>query len=443
MLVLIVGYGKSGKSAEKVLKELGYETTIIEDDRLIDETKIDKLLCGLSFIVVSPGVSCDSKIIKCAKNMNIKVIGELELGYQLLHGKVIAITGTNGKTTTTMLTAKLLEEKNVFVGGNIGTPVSSFATKTKENSVSVLEVSSFQLDSIENFRPNIAAILNITPDHLNYHKTMQNYLNAKLNIFKNQVQSDFAVLNYDDAILKDLKLTKSKTYFFSTKKEVNGCFIKNGCIYFKDTTKIIPGYYRAKKIAKISGIKLLGEHNLSNCLCAITCAIISGESAQIIEQKLYEFEGSTNRLEFVTDIGGVSFYNDSKATNPSSTICAIQSMKSPTTIILGGSDKGLIFDEIFKMNSPLIKNYVFVGQTKNILQKTAEKYNIKNYYIAESFYQSVHLAYALSNKNECVLLSPACASFDMFSGYEERGKCFCGIVREIKKNENAKHTSKT
>lgn len=436
MKVLVVGYQKSGKSASKLLKKLGYKVVVVNDDRTLTQNQIDRLLINLSFIVVSPGVLPQSPIITLAKKHNIKVIGELELGYQHLQGKLIAITGTNGKTTTTSLVAHLLGQNNVFVGGNIGTPLSQICMQTNSNSTTVCEVSSFQLCNIDRFCPHISAFLNLTPDHLNYHKTMQEYLNAKLNIFKNQTQQHYAVLNADDNVVKKIKLPKSKVLYFSTKKRVNGCFINNGNIYFKDTTKAVQGYTKAIKVAKVSDINLIGEHNLSNTLCAITCAILSGINVGDISKRLSSFKPVKHRLEYVTDINGVSFINDSKATNTLSTVCAINSMKQPTTLILGGSDKGCSFSEIFNMQS-VVANYIFIGQTKHKLAQTALQFGIKNFMFAETLSGAVTLAYKNTNKGGVVLFSPACASFDMFDNYEQRGKCFCGIVRELKKNENS------
>ena len=439
MKALIIGYGKSGKSASALLQKQGFDILVVEDDRKIETASYDRLLAGLSFVVTSPGVAEDSALVLLAKQRGIKVVGELELGAGFLQGNLIAITGTNGKTTTTSLTGKLLENKNTFVGGNIGTPISSFALQTNPNSITVAEASSFQLSQINSFKPHIAAFLNFAPDHLNYHKTTQNYLNSKLNIFKNQTQTDFAVLNYDDKVVGRIKLPASKLYYFSIKTKVNGCFVKNGSIYFMDTTKCIAGYEKAKKIAEVDDIKLLGKHNLSNALAAITCAILAGERPNIIKQKLAEFMPACHRLQKVTEFGGVEFINDSKATNPASTICAINSMTKPTILILGGSNKGIEFDKIFEIKGSLIKDYVFVGQTKQILQSCALKHDKHNYHLANTFADAVKLAYSLAEKNQVVLLSPACASYDMFSGYEERGKCFCGIVKEIEQNENNCH----
>ena len=434
MKVLIIGFGISGKSACKLLKKLGYTISIVEDDRKINNSDIDRLLCGLSFVVVSPGVKPDSPIVKRAKELGINVVGELELGCAHLSGKLVAVTGTNGKTTTTSLIGKLLEGNNTFVGGNIGTPISSFADRTNNDSITVAEVSSFQLAETTSFRPNIAAFLNFAPDHLNYHKTTQNYLNSKLKIFKNQTQSDFAVLNADDKVVSKIKLPTSKVYYFSTKKQVNGCFVRGDGIYFRDTTKCVPGYLKAKRVASVSDVKLVGEHNLSNAVCAVCCAMLAGRKPEVIREKLSSFKPVAHRLQTVSTFGGITFINDSKATNPASAVCAIKSMTRPTILILGGSDKGLKFDDIFKIKNSYVKFYVFIGETKKLLASCATKHGITNYCCADTLKEAIISSIRHASSGDVVLLSPACASFDMFSGYEERGKCFCGIVRELKRN---------
>lgn len=435
MRVLVIGNGKSGKSACKLLKKLGYAVTHVEDDRTVLQKDIDRLIDGLSFVVTSPGVLPTSLLVRTCQNHNISVVDELELGFKHLQGKIVAITGTNGKTTTTSLLYKLIESENTFVGGNIGIPVSSFALKTNNSSTTVLEVSSFQLSRIKDFKPNIAVFLNFSSDHLNYHETNQNYLNCKLNIFKNQDQTDFAVLSADDKVTSKTCLPASKTYFFSIKKRVNGCFIEKGNIYFRDTTKVVRGYVRPVKIASVKDVNLIGQHNLSNVLASITCAVLLGTNAQQIQTRLKEFKPIKHRLEFVSSIDGVSFINDSKATNVDSCVCAVKAMTEPTTLILGGSDKDCSFDEIFMVeNSPVIA-YVAFGQTKTKIVQTAKKYSI-NVFEANTLSEAVVLAYNLCDRGQTVLFSPACASFDMFSGYEERGKCFCGIVRGLKKSEN-------
>lgn len=431
---LILGAGESGRNANKLLKKLGYSTFIIDEKKKIRfDILRDRLFESLSLVIVSPGVSLDHELIKLAKKRGIEVIGELELGARNLVSHYIAITGTNGKTTTTTLTKELLENKNckTFAGGNIGVAVCSFAQSVRPIDNVVLEVSSFQLESIDTFKPHVATILNITPDHLNRHKTMENYINAKLRIFENQTDKDYAVINLDDPILKsiDFSFVKSQIYYFSTKIPCKGCFVYDGCIYFNNGIS-------STFVMKTSAVPLAGEHNLSNVLAALTSAILSGVEISELQAKVMAFKGVSHRLEFISEIKGVSYINDSKSTNISSTIVAMKAMSSETTLILGGSDKGFMFDELFENLSPLIKNIIVLGQTKEKLLACARKYSVDNVYEANSFKEAVYLASSLAENGENVLLSPACASFDMFLNYEQRGRAFAKIVREIEKSES-------
>ena len=439
---LIIGNGKSGRSANKFLKQLGYVTYIADDDQknLSKLYKRDRFIKNLSLIVLSPGISTEHEIISIAKKYGIDYLCEFELGVEFLKCKNVMITGTNGKTTTTALTSKLLENgkyKNVFTGGNIGIPVTNFALQTCNNDIAVLEASSFQLETKKRASAHIAAFLNITPDHLSRHKTMDNYINAKLKIFDKQTKEDYAVINYDDKeLLKYTQNLSVKTYYFSTKEEVDGCFVKDECIYFKQEENIT-------KIASVYDLKILGEHNLQNALCAILIAILLGEDKNNIRKNLSTFTGVSHRIEFVTDIDNVSFYNDSKATNVASTIVAMNAMNTNTTIILGGSDKGLEFDDLFLNTNKKIINFICLGETKNKLVKTAEKYDVSNVYEVDTLKEAVDLAFSLSKNGDAVLLSPACASFDMFSNYEERGKVFMKLVREKAKSVDKKLSKKS
>lgn len=436
MKALIIGNGASGKSASKLMKKLGYDTFVIDEKRVkLSNILINKLLCGLDVLILSPGVSIFHPLVLRAKALNIETVGELEIGFRFLSCKSVAITGTNGKTTTVSLVSKLLEngERKVYVGGNIGIAVSSFCMLPKPSDIAVLEVSSFQLESILHFHPHIAVLLNITPDHLNRHKTMENYIKTKFRIFENQTSKDFAVLNLDDKVIceQDTSFIKSEIYYFSTKNECKGCYCKNDSIYFSDGVV-------SQFVMRISDVSLSGEHNLSNVLAGLLCAILSGEKISLLSDKVKAFKGISHRLEYVTEINGVTFINDSKATNISSTLVAIKAMSEPTTLIIGGSDKGFDFDEFFENLSPLIKNIVVIGETKEKILSSAKKFNISNVFVASTFKEAVYLAYNLSSANEVVLLSPASASFDMFKNFEQRGRVFIKIVREIERIENRK-----
>ena len=440
MKALVIGNGKSGKSANKLLKKLGYTTFLIDDNKTNLTIKLkEKLLKDLELVVLSPGVPLDNSFVQEIEGKGIEIVGELELGTRLLRCQSIAVTGTNGKTTTTSLVGHILSSagENTFIGGNIGVPVSSFCLQTKNDDICVLEVSSFQLETASLFHPHIAVLLNITPDHLNRHKTMQNYINAKLSIFKNQTSNDFAVINLDDEVLsqQDYTFVKSEIYYFSTKVECKGCYVKNGCIYFNDG--VISQF-----VMRTSDVTLKGEHNLSNVLASLLCAILYGLPIAGLSSYVKSFEGVSHRLEFVAEINGVTFINDSKATNISSTIVAMKAMTEHTTVILGGSDKGCEFDELFECVPVLIKNFIVIGETKQKILAAAAKNNVSNVFACQTLKEALGLAWDLSESGECVLLSPACASFDMFSNFEERGKAFSKFVKELEKSENRKISNK-
>ena len=440
MKALIIGSGISGKSVNKLLKKQGYRTFIFDDRKCDIEVLRDRLFESLSLVIVSPGVSLDNQIIKLAQEKNIEVVGELECASRFLGSDYIAITGTNGKTTTTSLVYELFDRVlcQTYKGGNIGIPLSSFATETEKQDKVVLEVSSFQLETIKDFKPKVACLLNISPDHLNRHKTMQNYIQTKMRIFENQTNDDYAILNFDQkgTVKKYIPKIKSQIYYFSTKNVCKGCYSKNGSIYFNDGTESI-------FIMKTSAVPLAGEHNLANALASLLCAILYGErDFEKLRNKLTKFKGVSHRLEFVSEINGVSFINDSKATNIDSTIVAMKAMNEPTTLILGGSDKGFEFDELFDNITKNIKNFIVIGQTQSKIVESATKKGVSNVYEANSLKDAVLLGYSLSKKGETVLLSPACASYDMFKNFEQRGRVFVKVVRELEKVENRKVSNK-
>lgn len=439
MKAVIMGSGISGKGALKLLKKLKFDVFLIDEKKVKLSARLkEKLLSGLDILVLSPGICIDNLFVQEAKENGVEVVSELELGSRLIASKFIAVTGTNGKTTTVSLIGKLLEgEQKIFIGGNIGRAVSSFSLQTKKDDQVVLEVSSFQLESTNFFHPHIAVMLNISTDHLSRHKTMKNYISEKLKIFRNQTAEDFAVINLDDDIVmeQDLSFIKSEIYFFSTKNECKGCYCKNDCIYFSD------GSF-SQFLMKKDDILLQGEHNLSNVLAGLCAVILQGANIETLKQKVAMFKGISHRLEFVAEVAGVTFINDSKATNIGGTIVAIKAMTEPTTLILGGSDKGFEYDELFENLTSNIKNIVVIGETKQKILQSAKRHNVANVFEAKTFKDAVWLAFELSTENETVLLSPASASFDMFANFEERGKVFAKIVREIAKIENRKIRNK-
>ena len=436
MKVLIAGAGKSGRSAFDYLYSKGVDAEFLdkiylEKNKSFDKNEIDRLFDGLSFIVTSPGVPLDLPFFKEAKKRKVKIVGELELGAKNINGNIIAVTGTNGKTTTVSLINFLLKDfdKNVFLGGNIGVPVTSFCDDVKSDDVAVLECSSYQLESVNNFHAHIACILNFSIDHLARHKTLNKYIGCKQKIVKNQTEKDFLLINADNELLmNNIPKTKAKIFYFSTKKQVCGCYVKRGCIYFKDN-KI------DEKLLSLKGIKLVGEHNLSNILASCLAVYLQTKNKDILKN-VYNFCGVEHRIEYVKTIKGISFFNDSKATNIDSTLVALKSFKCKINLILGGSDKGYDFDELFKNMPKNVKNIAIFGETKYKIANSAKKYNFKNFCLLSSLKASVSFCYSQASAGFIVLLSPACASFDCFLNFEERGNIFKKIVKEIALNEN-------
>ena len=424
--ILILGGGSSGSSASEVLKSLGTQTFLINDTRTV--ILENDFLRGFDECVISPGISIrDINVLKCLEN-NVKVISELELGYSLNNSRLIGVTGTNGKTTTVSLISKILTDTGINNEplGNIGTPFSSKALKYGKDDILPIEVSSFQLEAIHNFRPNIAVITNITPDHLDRHLTMQNYIDCKMKIFSNQTKSDFAVINYDQPEILPYFKPNSIKLFISTKQKVQGAYSLNGRMY-------IDGKY----LMRTNQLKIIGIHNVYNVLIAGLCAYLCGVDFDTIRQSIKEFLGVKHRLQYVGTLDKINFLNDSKATNPNAAIVAIKSMKIPTVLILGGSDKGLGFLEFFadiKQNYKNIKYIVICGAVKQRMldavaacglnPKTVEASNF-----TDAFYKSIELAQSIQPCN--ILLSPACASFDEFVNFEARGQRFVELVKNL------------
>lgn len=436
MKTMIIGSGISGLAVAEYLSQNNQEYFFAKkediDAEKFNDLYIECLLKDVKEVILSPGINPEREFIFQIKKRKIKITGELEFATSQIFNDIIAITGTNGKTTSVSLMYFLLKELNlgVYLGGNVGVPVTSLIKNLNGNELLILEVSSFQLETVKKFRPNIAVILNISEDHLNRHSSMREYIRCKYNITKNQTNDDYLLLNADDTnIQKYPPRTNAKIYYFSTKQKVEGSYIKNNCIYFNDNEKEI-------KLASLSEIKLKGEHNLSNIL-AVSLAIYLKFRNKDFLKGLPLFTGVTHRIEFVTKINGVDFYNDSKATNISSTMAAIGSFCEPINLILGGSDKGYSFDELFKKLPRNVKNIAVFGQTKNKIALSAKMANYNNIYFCNDLEMATRTLFKLSKRGDILLLSPACASFDFFSNFEERGNVFKKIVREIKINESS------
>lgn len=445
--VLVVGMARSGVAAAQLLLHHG-ATPVLYDAKTAEafgeelhplygtacEFHLGEdpfaLLESCDAVVISPGVPIDAPLVRAAKERGLSLVGELELAYSLLMGEVLAISGTNGKTTTVTLLGKMFENAGriTYVAGNIGYPLSSVALSSKKRDVIVTEVSSFQLESIKTFHPRVAALLNITEDHLNRHGTMEQYIRLKQRIFENQTAEDVAVLNMDDPVLfKMADKVKARVAFFSrTQKVENGACVEDGKIVWRWDGEVKP-------ICDADQILIPGPHNLENALAATAMAASRGVPAAVIRHTLQSFTGVEHRIEKVRVLEGVTYINDSKGTNVDSTIKAVQSMKAPTVIILGGYDKHTDFMPLCReiVASGLIAQVVTIGETALQIEKTLETAGYRSVTQAFSLEDAVIKARRLAVSGGNVLLSPACASFDMFRDYEQRGQVFKEIVHNL------------
>ena len=445
--VLVVGMARSGVAAAELLLENG-AIPLINDTKAADtfgveldalkNTKAEfhlgenpvTLIAKADKVIISPGVPVDAPLVTAARKMNVPLIGELELGALFDKSKMVAITGTNGKTTTTTLLCEIFKNAGRIArtAGNIGIPYTRVAMEAKEEDVTVCEVSSFQLETIETFHPKVAAVLNITEDHLNRHGTMKEYIRLKMRVFENQTEQDIAVLNFDDAALQDKAANiKSRVMWFSRKGVVPmGAFIEDGCIMCAMGGE-------TRKVVEIEQVRIPGPHNLENALAATCVATAMGVPAPVIRHTLRTFEGVEHRIEFVRVIDEITFINDSKGTNVDSTIKAVQTMQTSTAIILGGYDKHSDFaplaEEIVK--APAIEIAVLIGETAKQIKAALEEKGFRNILCADSMESAIALARASLSGTGNVLLSPACASFDMFKDYEARGRAFKEIVMRL------------
>jgi UDP-N-acetylmuramoylalanine--D-glutamate ligase len=441
--ITVVGARKSGIGAAKLIKQFGgipfvsdsnNEENLKEYIKLIKKERIayetgghSEKVYACDLIVVSPGVPSDSKVILEAGKRGKRIISEIELAYNFCKGNIIAITGTNGKTTTTSLCEHVFNKCGIktYAAGNIGLAFSEIVLAIKQNEVVSLEVSSFQLDLIDKFKPKIGMILNITPDHLNrYENKLENYINSKLSIYKNQDKEDYLILNKDNAAtLNSIIEPKSRIFYFSLKEGVdNGCYCSMDNIYYKED---------GRELFKCSlgNINLKGEHNYANAMAVIIAAKIMGLDNNKIKGALGDFQGVEHRLEFVREINGVKFINDSKATNIDSVWYALRSFNNSIFLILGGQDKGNDYNQIKELVKEKVKKIYAIGSSADKI------FNFFHSMIKVEIQPSIESAVAAANKeareNDIVLLSPACASFDMFQNYEHRGKVFKEAVKKL------------
>lgn len=432
MKTMIIGSGVSGCAVYDYLKNNKVDCFFMDETLLnsqkTDEGLLSKSLENVDRVVVSPGVFVNKNIKLQIKKKNIAFIGELEFATTKISNDIIAITGTNGKTTTASLVYYLLKDfiGGCEVGGNIGIPATSLINKLSGGEVVVLECSSFQLETIYKFKPHIAVILNLSEDHLNRHKTMSEYIRCKYKITKNQRCSDYLILNADDEIIrKNPPKTKAQVFYFSTKRKVVGVYIKNNSIYFNDGIGEI-------KLVSLLGVKLKGEHNLSNILAAVLSVYLETKNQDLLSN-ISNFEGVSHRIEYVKTINGVEFYNDSKSTNVSSTLVACKSFFNNVNLILGGSDKGFLYDDLIKNLPNNVKYIALFGENKNKIALSIKKNNYKYYFLCNTLDECVNALFEKSFPGDVILLSPASASFDQFLNYEERGNIFKKIVLDLDK----------
>jgi UDP-N-acetylmuramoylalanine--D-glutamate ligase len=444
--VLVVGLGKSGVASALFLKAHGAKVTVSDTksgDELRNEIPVlldhgitvetgghgDRTFRGQDLIVVSPGVPVDAPPLAQARALGESVIGEIELAARFLPGPIVAITGSNGKTTTTTLTGEILTAGGLatLVGGNIGTPAISLAEQARPETAIVLEVSSFQLETIASFRPKVAVVLNVTPDHLDRHRTFEAYVAAKARIFENQQASDFTVLNFDDRTCVAIAVrTKAPVVWFSRHKEVaQGAWVRDGNIVFRGTSG---GPQR--EILQVSEIPLKGAHNLENVLAAVCAGVIMGCAPEKIREAVRDFKAVEHRLEFVATINGVDYYNDSKATNVDATIKALESFPANIHLILGGKDKGSDYSVLNVLLRERVKRVYTIGAAAAKIESQIVFAKSETVH-AETLENAIRKAHASAQPGDVVLLAPACASFDQFKNYEQRGQVFKEIVGEL------------
>ena len=439
--VLVIGAARSGMAGAEFLAKEGNQVVLTDmkqpaQTNGLEEQGVDFIwgeqpdvaAIQPDYIVMSPGVPLTIPPVRYAQENGIPVIGELELAYRNCKAEFAAITGTNGKTTTTTLIGELMKKtgRRVFVGGNIGVPVISYADQLQAEDIVVAEVSSFQLETVESFCPHLALMINLTPDHLDRHGDMAGYLAAKARIFENQKESDYLVLNYDDVALQELQAqSNGKVIFFSQKHK-----LEEG-VYLDGEQVVLTLNGENVAICRADEIAIKGKHNLENAMGAIAFAYLSGVSPADIREVLMEFQGVEHRLEPVRTLNDVLYINDSKGTNPDSTIKAIEAYDRPLVIILGGKNKGVPFAELAQLVKQRVKKAVLVGQAKAELKEALTEADYHEFVEVDSFEAAVATAANLAEPGDIVLLSPACTSWDMFSSFEERGRLFKQLVNKL------------
>lgn len=440
---LVCGMARSGIAAAKLLNRLGARVTLqdmkkreeisadvlaLEGEGIVLYTGAnpDEIACAQDLIVLSPGIPCDLPFIAAAAEAGIEVISEVELAYRLTPCPITAITGTNGKTTTTTLTGEIMKTaySGTAVVGNIGIPYSEEVERLTEKDWVVAEISSFQMEKAKEFHPHISAVLNITPDHLNRHKTMDVYIAMKERVFAKQTAADFCILNHGDEICRKMAdKTAAKVFFFDSSET-----LAEGIYLDGDAIEVRWGAIN-ETLIHVDELQILGVHNYENVMAAAAMGICAGIALDTIRAVLKGFAGVAHRIEYVATVDGVDYYNDSKGTNVDASIRAVLAMKKPIVLIGGGYDKGSSFDEWTKLFPGRVKHLVLIGVTAPKVRASAEKFGFTAISDCETFEEAVDLCREKAEDGDCVLLSPACASWGMFDNYEQRGDMFKEQVR--------------
>lgn len=446
--ILVVGMGNSGKAAVQAMIKLGANVSV-QDSKTEDDIDTPLLaflrdrgvtcyfgcepedMSIFDMMILSPGVPPGLDFIKDARNSGVEIIGELEIAYRVGKGRYVAITGTNGKTTTTTLVGEIYKEsgRQTYVVGNIGVAVISKALAAEEDSWLITETSSFQLETVKEFRPEVSAILNLTPDHMDRHKTMENYGNAKAEVFKNQTEDQYCIMNYDDKTCFALAEECNATIVpFSRLEQLDfGAYVKDGNIVIKDKCGNVI------TICATNELQIPGAHNLENALAAAAIAYFGGIDPEVIAKVLKKFSGVEHRIELCDEIDGIRFVNDSKGTNPDAAIKAIEAMKENIILIAGGYDKNSSFDEFVAAFDGRVKALMLLGTTATKIKEAAEKVGFTNSIILKDMEACVREAYRIAEPGDVVLLSPACASWDMYTSFEQRGRHFKSCVQALER----------
>lgn len=445
--VLVAGSGKSGIGATDLLKKVGATVTIYDGNNKLNKEDVlnklenkndvkvilgelsDEAIKDTDLMILSPGIAIDAPFVIRVREAGVPIWGEIELAYVIGKGRIAAITGTNGKTTTTALVGEIMADyyDSVDVVGNIGNPYTTTAFNSTDDTVTVAEISSFQLETIHQFKPDVSAVLNITPDHLNRHYTMECYAETKMNIAKNQDDNQPIILNYEDELLREYskKLTNKIIWFSSKQKVDNGVYLDGKNIMYKDGNE-------ETFVTTTEDTTLVGIHNTENIMAAIAIAINMNVPVDVIAKAIKKFRAVPHRIEYVETINDVIYYNDSKGTNTDASIKAIEAMSRPTILIAGGYDKKVSFDEWAQAFGDKVKCLVLLGQTSQQIAGTVKKYGFNNIIFTESLEEAVEECSKNAESGDAVLLSPACASWGMFDNYEQRGDMFKEYVRKMK-----------